>query len=385
MAGVCEHTNHRRSVGAVASGNVRVVVGVPPTGGRSAYICRMRAMLLERPVERAAAAPALRAADVPVPTPRADEVQVRVLACGVCRTDLDLVEGRLAAPHYPLIPGHQVVGIVSQCGADVAGARIGDRVGVAWIHSACGACEWCRSGRENLCPWFRATGRDANGGYAEFLTAPAAFVHAIPPALTDTAAAPLLCAGAIGWRSLRLTGIRDGEPLGLTGFGASGHLVLQLVHARLPRTSVFVFARSPAEREFALSLGASWAGDTTDSPPAALAAVIDTTPAWKPVTAALRVLRPGGRLVINAIRKTPNDASELSAIDYARDLWMEREIKSVANVTRTDVRETLAIAASAGIRPTVAEVPLEQANEALAWLGSGGAVRGARILRVATA
>ena len=341
-------------------------------------------MLLERPVDRASQASALRIADVPVPQPQPGEVLVRVLACGVCRTDLDLAEGRLVAPRYPLIPGHQVVGTIAACGPGVNGVRVGDRAGVAWIHSACGACEYCTSGRENLCPYFRATGCDANGGYAEYLTVPAAFLHSIPAALNDAEAAPLLCAGAIGWRSLRLTGLHDGEPLGLTGFGASGHLVLQLVHARFPRSEVYVFARNAAEREFARSLGATWVGDTTAVPPRGLAAVIDTTPAWKPVVAALRALRPGGRLVINAIRKSPNDEGELATIDYARDLWMEREIKSVANVTRTDVREMLAIAASAGIRPTVDEVPLERANDALAWLGSGGAVQGARVLRVAS-
>lgn len=342
-------------------------------------------MVLEKPVERASDSPPLCLSDVRTPSAGPDRVLVKVLACGVCRTDLDIAEGRLVPPRFPVVPGHQVVGIVAECGRDVHEVREGDRVGVAWIHSACGVCEWCRSGRENLCPYFRGTGCDVNGGYAEYLTVAAAFAHRIPAALSDVSAAPLLCAGAIGWRSLRLTGLRDGEPLGLTGFGASGHLVLQLVRARFPRSNVYVFARSPAEREFAQSLGATWVGDTTGRPPEALAAVIDTTPAWKPVIAALRVLRPGGRLVINAIRKSSADASELSTIDYARDLWMEREIKTVANVTRTDVREMLEIAATAGIRPTVDEVPLEQANDALAWLGSGGAVRGARVLRVAAA
>ena len=342
-------------------------------------------MLLARPVERASRSAALHLADIPIPAVDPDDVLIRVGVCGVCRTDLDLAEGRLIAPRYPVIPGHQVVGTVTERGSAVSDVREGDRVGVAWIYSACGVCEWCRSGRENLCPYFRGTGCDANGGYAEYLSVPAAFVHAIPDELSDVAAAPLLCAGAIGWRALRLTGLRDGEPLGLTGFGASGHLVLQLVRARFPQSNVYVFARNPAEREFASSLGASWVGDTTTRPPEPLAAIIDTTPAWKPVLAALRALRPGGRLVINAIRKASSDAAELSTIDYARDLWMEREIQSVANVTRTDVREMLAIAASADVRPTVDEVPLEQANDALAWLGSGGAIRGARVLRVATA
>lgn len=342
-------------------------------------------MVLERSVERASETPALHLVDEPTPDPRPGQVLIRVLTCGVCRTDLDLAEGRLRPPRFPIIPGHQVVGTIAACGAEVDTARLGKRVGVAWIYSACGVCEYCRSGRENLCPYFRGTGCDANGGYAEYLTVPDGFVHTIPEVLGDAEAAPLLCAGAIGCRALRLTGLRDGEPLGLTGFGASGHLVLQLVRARYPRSGIYVFARNPVEREFARSLGASWVGDTMDAPPQSLAAVIDTTPAWKPVVAALRALRPGGRLVVNAIRKSPKDENELATIDYARDLWMEREIKSVANVTRTDVREMLDIAASAGIRPTVDEVPLAQANDALAWLGSGAAVRGARVLRVASA
>ena len=344
----------------------------------------MRAMVLERPVSRASESPALRLTDVPAPSPGARDVLVRVAVCGVCRTDLDLAEGRLAPPRDPVIPGHQIVGTVVARGSAADRAREGSRVGVAWIYSACGVCDWCRSGRENLCPEFRGTGCDADGGYAEFVSVPAAFVHEIPTELTDAAAAPLLCAGAVGWRALRLAQLVDGEPLGLTGFGASAHLVLQLARARFPDSPVYVFARSAAERDFALSLSATWAGDTADAPPEMLSAVIDTTPAWKPVVAAMRSLRPGGRLVVNAIRKAPGDAAELSKIDYARDLWMEREIKSVANVTRTDVREMLAIAATSGIRPTVDEVPLEQANDALAWLGSGGAVRGARVLRLAT-
>jgi alcohol dehydrogenase, propanol-preferring len=341
-------------------------------------------MVLERPVSRSSESPALRLADVPAPSPGPRDVLVRVGVCGVCRTDLDLAEGRLVPPRYPVIPGHQIVGTVVARGSEVDRVHEGARVGVAWIYTACGVCDWCRSGRENLCPEFRGTGCDADGGYAEFVTVPAAFVHEIPNELADAAAAPLLCAGAVGWRALRLTRLLDGEPLGLTGFGASGHLVLQLARVRFPDSRVYVFARSAAEREFALSLGATWAGDTADTPPESLSAVIDTTPAWKPVVAAMRALRPGGRLVINAIRKSPGDAAELSRIDYARDLWMEREIKSVANVTRTDVREMLAIAATSGIRPIVDEVPLEQANDALAWLGSGGAVRGARVLRLAT-
>jgi propanol-preferring alcohol dehydrogenase len=235
---------------------------------------------------------------------------------------------------------------------------------------------------ENLCPRFQATGCDVNGGYAELMTVQASFAYVIPKEISDVAATPLLCAGAIGWRSLRLTNLRDGDPLGLTGFGASGHLVLQLAQRRFPRSAVYVFARAESERTFAMSLGATWAGETTAEPPEKLAAIIDTTPAWKPVIAALRVLRPGGRVVVNAIRKETRDQSELLSLDYGRDLWMEREIKSVANVTRADVRETLEAAASGEIHATVEEMPLDRANEALEAQLAPGGMRGSRVLRV---
>ena len=322
--------------------------------------------------------------DVAAPVPGKGDVRVRVSVCAVCRTDLDIVEGRLTAPRYPVIPGHQVVGRVEGVGDEVRDVRVGDRVGVAWIHSACGRCAWCRSGRENLCSYFRSTGCDENGGYAEYVVVPAAFAHVIPGDLPDASAAPLLCAGAIGLRSLRLTELADGEPLGLTGFGASAHLVLQLARYRFPASPVYVFARNAREREFARELGAAWAGDTGDPPPERMAAIIDTTPAWKPVVSALERLLPGGRLVINAIRKSRADQGELESLDYARHLWMEREIKSVANVTRADVREMLAEAALMQLKPSVEELPLSKANTALASVARGEGVRGALVLRVGT-
>jgi alcohol dehydrogenase, propanol-preferring len=324
----------------------------------------------------------LYADDVAVPVPGEGDVLVRVSVCGVCRTDLDIVEGRLTAPRYPVIPGHQVVGRVEGVGDEVHDFRVGDRVGVAWIHSACGRCAWCRSWRENLCPYFRSTGCDENGGYAEYVVVPAAFAHVIPADLPDASAAPLLCAGAIGLRSLRLTELADGEPLGLTGFGASAHLVLQLARYRFPASPVYVFARNAREREFARELGAAWAGDTGDPVPERMAAIIDTTPAWKPVVSALERLLPGGRLVINAIRKSRADQAELESLDYARHLWMEREIKSVANVTRADVREMLAEAALMRLKPSVEELPLSEANTALVRVARGEGVRGALVLNV---
>ena len=344
----------------------------------------MRAMLLDRPVSATPKGPwrPLERRDIPAPVPGDGELLVRVDVCGVCRTDLDLAEGRLIAPDYPLVPGHQVVGRVAGLGKGASGFRDGDRVGIAWINSADGVCEFCRAGTENLCPNFRSTGCDVNGGYAEFLTVPAAFVHAIPSGMSDVETAPLLCAGAIGWRALGLTSIREGTPLGLTGFGASAHLVLQFALRRFPKSPVFVFARKPAEREFALSLGATWAGDTTDTPPDKLGAAIDTTPAWTPVLCALEAMRPGGRIVINAIRKDERFKNELLALDYEKQLWMEREIKSAANVTRRDVRDCLAAAAEWGIRPTARELPLERANDALDAMRTGTVGRGALVLRV---
>ncbi len=344
----------------------------------------MRAMLLREPSRMADRSLPLHADDVAAPVPGRGDLLVRVSVCAVCRTDLDLVEGRLTAPRYPVIPGHQVIGRVERVGDEVADFGVGDRVGVAWIHSACGRCAWCRSGCENLCPYFRSTGCDENGGYAEYVVVPAAFAHVIPAALPDASAAPLLCAGAIGLRSLRLTELVDGQPLGLTGFGASAHLVLQLARHRFPASPVYVFARNAREREFARELGAAWAGDTADKPPERLAAIIDTTPAWKPVVSALERLLPGGRLVINAIRKSRTDQGELESLDYARHLWMEREIKSVANVTRADVREMLAAAAEMKLLPSVEELPLTEANVALERVARGEGVRGALVLRVGT-
>lgn len=343
----------------------------------------MRAFALEQPAPDERGPRPLVRVEREVPTPKDDELLVRVEVCGVCRTDLDLAEGRLTAPRYHVIPGHQVVGRVVAMGKSVTDFREGDATGIAWIHWACGVCEYCTSGRENLCPRFRATGCDIDGGYADFVRVPAKFAHRLPDGIDAVHAAPLLCAGAIGWRSLRLTELRDGEPLGLTGFGASAHLVLQLAARRFPKSSIFVFARSEDDREFARSLGAAWAGDTTDAPPEPLSAIIDTTPAWKPVVAALAALRPGGRLVINAIRKERTDQSELLALDYAKHLWMERQVRSVANVTRADVRECLAAAAEWGIEPTVRELRFEQANEALASFRASGTARGAMVLRVA--
>jgi propanol-preferring alcohol dehydrogenase len=330
--------------------------------------------------------------EVPQPVPAAGEILIKVSACGVCHTELDEIEGRTPPPRLPVIPGHQVVGkvVALEDARDTirnvghfghVPARAGERVGVGWIFSACGHCEYCRTGQENLCSDFRATGRDANGGYAEYMTVPEAFAHPIPDAFDDLEAAPLLCAGAVGYRSLRLTGIKGGHALGLTGFGASGHLVLKTVLFQYPKTRVYVFARSKEEQAFAHELGATWAGDTNDEPPELLDAIIDTTPVWSPVVVALERLKPGGRLVINAIRKEEADKQALLGIDYAKHLWMEKEVKSVANVTRRDVSEFLALAAQIPIKPEVQEYRLEDANLALLELKQRK-IRGAKVLRV---
>jgi propanol-preferring alcohol dehydrogenase len=319
--------------------------------------------------------------EVPDPVAGNMEILVKVSACGVCHTELDEIEGRTPPPRFPVVLGHQIVGKVEKTGPMADRFKAGDRVGIGWIYSACGKCRFCLKGDENLCNDFKATGRDADGGYAQYTTVPEDFAYKIPDAFSDSQAAPLLCAGAIGYRSLRLTGIKDGQSLGLTGFGASGHLVIKMTKHRYPNSKVFVFARSEKEREFAEELGAVWAGATEDQSPEKLDCIIDTTPVWKPVAHALRNLASGGRLVINAIRKENTDKDYLLNLDYPTHLWLEKEIKSVANVARRDVSEFLQLAAEIPIIPEVQEFSLEQANEALVELKERK-IRGAKVLRI---
>lgn len=339
----------------------------------------MKAMVLKGICDLGANKHPLEMTERPDPIPGNGEILIEVSTCGVCHTELDEIEGRTPPPAFPVIPGHQVVGKVRQNGAGAGRFNTGDRVGVAWIYSACGDCENCRNGNENLCPAFRATGRDADGGYAEYMTAPEQFVFPIPGNFSDTEAAPLLCAGAIGYRSLRLTGISNGGCLGLTGFGASAHLVLKMVRHKFPDTRVYVFARSEKERIFSKELGAVWAGRAEDESPQKLDAVIDTTPVWKPVVEALKNLKSNGRLVINAIRKEESDKASLLKLDYPVHLWMEKEIKSVANVARQDVGEFLKLAAEIPIKPEIQKFALAQANEALLELKERK-IRGAKVL-----
>jgi propanol-preferring alcohol dehydrogenase len=323
----------------------------------------------------------LELADIPDPDPGEGQIVLQVLTCGVCHTELDEIEGRTPPPRFPMILGHQVVGRVVKVGRGVNKFTLGERAGVGWIYSACGACAFCRDGSENLCEQFKATGRDAHGGYAEYMVVSQDFAYPIPDVFSDAEAAPLLCAGAIGYRSLKLTGLRDGRNLGLTGFGASAHLVLKMTQHKYPRSQIFVFARSEQERRFALELGAVWAGDTEEPSPEKLDSVIDTTPVWKPILEALKNLKSGGRLVINAIRKEESDKESLLNLDYPSHLWLEKEIKSVANVARSDVSEFLHLAAEIPIKPEVQEYPLEEANKALLELKERK-IRGAKVLRV---
>ncbi len=338
----------------------------------------MKAMVLKRVAPLSEVPEPLSLIELPDPEPARGEISVRVAACGVCHTELDEIEGRLEV-ECPVILGHEIVGYVEKLGSEVVDWEPGDRVGIGWIHSSTGEPD------ENLHPDFKATGRDRPGGYAERLTVPSGYAYRLPnpnseeTQLSDAETAPLLCAGAIGHRALKLLHLENGQPVGLTGFGGSGHIVLQLIQLEYPKSAIYVFARDPGERAFALELGAVWAGATEERAPEKLRGIIDTTPAWKPVVAALSNLAPGGRLVINAIRKEPDDQESLLELDYAEHLWLEREIKTVANITHFDIAEFLELAAKLRVRPAVETYPLEEANRALRELKRGG-LRGAKVL-----
>lgn len=340
----------------------------------------MKAMVLQevKPIEDNP----LKLMDLPIPRPSNKQIRIKVTTCGVCHTELDEIEGRLEAK-LPVILGHEVVGIVEQLGPGAGKFQPGDRVGIAWINSACGNCVFCRQGNENLCPDFLGTGCDANGGYAEYAVVDEDFAYPIPDRFSDSTAAPLLCAGAIGYRALRLTGLGDGQVLGLFGFGASAHIVLQIAKYKFPNSKVYVFTR-PGQTEhqtLAARLGADWVGATAEIPPKKINCAIDFTPAWKPIVEGLKVLEKGGRIVINAIRKESKDQQSLLELDYSRHLWLEKEIKSVANIARRDAEEFLPLAAEIPIIPEVREFELEQANEALNLLKQGK-IQGAGVLKI---
>jgi propanol-preferring alcohol dehydrogenase len=336
----------------------------------------MRAMVL-RKLSQIEAAP-LEMQDWPLPQAGPRQILVKVLTCGVCHTELDEIEGR-RPPELPIIPGHEIVGRVEKLGSEVTSVGLGDRVGIAWIYSSCGECVHCQKGDENLCDQFQGTGCDANGGYAEYIAIQEDFVYPIPAKFTDPQAAPLMCAGAIGYRALKLTGIQDGQSLGLYGFGASAHLVIQIAKYKYSNSKVFVFTRQKgdAASQLAKEKGADWVGMTGETPPEKLDCAIDTTPTGIPVREALKNLDKGGRLVINAIRKE----TTIPELDYTEHLWYEKEIKSVANITRKDVQEFLPLAAEIPIISEVNEFKLEEANQALLMLKQGK-YRGAGILRI---
>jgi propanol-preferring alcohol dehydrogenase len=338
----------------------------------------MKAMILKKigPVEKEP----LELQDLPAPQPGPHQIRVKISACGVCHTELDEIEGRLQ-PKLPVIPGHQIVGTVEALGYGADKFDLGERVGIAWINYACNRCDFCRQGNENLCSEFQGTGCDADGGYAEYTVVQQDFAYPIPERLSDFQGAPLLCAGAIGYRALRLTNLRDGQILGLFGFGASAHIVIQIVKYQYPNSKVFVFTRpgQTKHQSLAKQLGADWIGATGDNPPSSLNCAIDFTPAWKPIIEAMRVLEKGGRLVINAIRKEKEDLNYVLNLDYPTHLWLEKELKTVANITRRDAEEFLPLAAEIPITPEVQKFGLEQANEALILLKQGK-MQGAGVL-----
>jgi len=328
-------------------------------------------MVLDHPADAGSRPLTLR--DVPVPEPGPGEVRVHLKICGVCRTDLHIVEGELPLPKLPLVPGHEAVGVIDALGRDVRDVREGDRVGVAWLQETCGRCRFCRSGRENLCAGAAFTGYHRNGGHAEYLVAPAGFAYPIPPAFSDEEAAPLLCAGIIGYRALRLAELKPGERLGLFGFGASAHLALQV--ARFWRSEVWVFTRSPEHRELAKRLGAAWVGGAEDEPPGLLDRAISFAPAGSLIPRALAVLRKGGTLALAGIH-----LDRIPEMPYAL-LYGERTLRSVTAATRRDAEEFLALAARIPIRSQVERFRLDDANRALARL-KASRINGAGVLEI---
>lgn len=331
----------------------------------------MRAMVLEQP--RPAEESPLQPKEIPEPTPGVGEIRVRVRVCGVCHTDLHIVQGELPMHKLPVVPGHQVVGIVDAVGTGARGFKEGDRAGVIWLHSTDGTCEYCRRNSENLCVNAKFTGYDVNGGYTESVIVRADFAYHIPPSFSDESAAPLLCAGVIGYRSLKLSGVSKSERLGLYGFGASAHIVLQI--ARHMGCEVCVFTRAAAHRELAKKLGAGWVGDAKDRPPRELDAAIVFAPAGPIVLDALRALRKGGIVALAGITMTPIPEMEYSLI------YGERMVRSVANSTRQDARELLELAADIPVRTAVTLYPLEEANRALSDM-KHSRIEGAAVLRV---
>ncbi len=312
--------------------------------------------------------------DVPVPEVGPEDILIRVRVCGVCHTDLHAVEGELPETKFPLIPGHEIVGVVEKAGERARRFEVGDRVGAAWLRSTCGSCRFCRSGRENLCESARFNGYHADGGYAEYMAVPEKFAYAVPDRFSDEEAAPLMCAGIVGYRALALSDFVRGGVLGLYGFGASAHIALQIARHRGAR--VFVFTRSEEHRKLALELGAEWAGAAKDEPPAKLTNAVIFAPVGALYLDALRALDRGGTVASAGIHMSP-----IPELDYDGLLYHERRMVSVANATRTDGEELLKVAAEVPVRTTVRAFPLEAANDVLKLL-KAGKITGAAVLKV---
>jgi propanol-preferring alcohol dehydrogenase len=330
----------------------------------------MKAMVLRHTGDLAA--DPLRLHDIPIPEPGPGEVLVEISVCAICRTDLHVIEGELDRPKLPLIPGHQAVGVIKQIGSGVTTRRPGERVGIAWLQGTCGHCPYCRSGRENLCLAARFTGYQVDGGYAEYAVVPAPFAYPIPSAFSDQDAAPLLCAGIIGYRALRLSRIERGQRLGLYGFGASAHIAIQI--ARHWTCDVYVCSLKAEHRTLAREMGAAWVGEASQPPPVPLHAAIIFAPAGELVIPALRALDRGGTLALAGIHM-----SVIPPIDYDRDLFGERTISSVTANTRQDGLDLLREAAAIPIKPRTQCYPLAEANRALQNL-KAGAINGAGVL-----
>ena len=322
----------------------------------------MKAIVLEKhaPVETKP----LKFTELPNPRPQKNQILVKIKCCGLCHTDIDEIEGRLKPPKLPIILGHQIVGTVAQLGADVKKFKIADTVGITWLNSCCDNCFFCKTGRENLCRSAKWTGLNVNGGYAQYAVINESFAYPIPQGFNDSAAAPLLCAGLIGYRAIKLLQPADNWKIGLFGFGASAHIVIQILKYFFPNIKILVFTRSKEHQQHAVSLGADWAGNIEDKLSEKLDGAIDFTPSGKIVPVIMQKLDRGGKLIINAIRKTET----IDGLEYAEHLWYEKSIQSTANVTRSDANEFLPLAAQIPIRPSVEEFAFEKVNDALILL-----------------
>lgn len=321
--------------------------------------------------------------EVEIPEPKDDQILIRVVACGVCRTDLDQIEGRIKPPKLPMILGHQPVGIVEKVGLDCKNFKVGDIAGATWLYSSCGSCEFCISGRENLCEQFKATGCHENGGYAEYFVIQEKYAVKLPDYYKDKLeeAAPLLCGGVVGYRSIRLADVKDGENIAIWGFGSANHQVYQVIKYLFPSSKIAVFTRNIDEQKLAKSLGADFIFSPYEKVEFKADKAIYTIPVWHPFVNALENLNKGGKLVVNLIRMQENDKDILLNLNYERHLWLEKQIQTVANVTIKDAKEFLKIAAKIPIKPQIEYYKLSEANKALSDLKEGR-IKGSKVLLI---